>query len=281
MADTTRRDFIARITTITGFCLLGCETLGQQMESPKSDLALNDDSITHGLVEFKSGTETIDGFLSRPKAPGRYPIVIVIIGNSIREEYIQNMTAMFAQKGFVGIAPNIFWLQKDSMTADEKRKVFVEQITDDLIFRDIQASIDYLKKQNFANAKRIGITGFCFGGRVALMFAAKSNEIDAVAPFYGNLRTPAFANRKSDPLDVLTKIKAPVQGHYAREDNEIPAEQLKTFEDTLKRKGTKVEIFTYDALHGFFAYTRKSYNAEAANLAWKRTADFFTRYLKK
>jgi carboxymethylenebutenolidase len=280
MAKTTRRHFIAQVTTLTGFCLLDCETFGQRTDGPKPNLALNDETVVHGMIQFKSGHGMIDGYLSRPKARGRYPVVVVVTGSSVKDESIQNMTAMFAQVGFVGMAPNIFWLQKDSMTLDEKRKVFAEQITDELIFGDIQASIDYLKTTKFVNKERIGITGFCFGGRTALMFAAQSREIDAVVPFYGNLRTPAFANRKSDPLDVLARIRAPVQGHYAREDNEIPIEQLKTFEETLRRQGTPVEIFMYNSLHGFFAFTQRAYDASAASLAWTRTVDFFKKYLK-
>lgn len=277
----TRRDFLLTASALTTFCLLNCEGLAQVADSSKFVKALDDPDVIHGMVSFKSGDGEIDAFLSRPKNKGRFPIVIVITGNSIAEEYIQNMTAMLAQKGIVGIAPNIYSLQKDTMSPEEKRKVFVEQITDERIFQDIQASIDYLKKQDFVKRKKIGITGFCFGGRCALMFATHSREIDAVAPFYGNLRTPPFANRKSDPLDVLDKINVPVQGHYSKNDQEIPPDQLRTLESTLKKQGTMVEIFTYDAPHGFFAYTRKTYDPAAADLSWRRTTEFFKKTLDR
>lgn len=274
-----RRDFL-KATSAAGFCLLGCETFGQGMEPPKIVRALDDPGVIHGRVSFPSGDSEIDAYLSRPKRTGRFPIVIVITGNSIDEEYIQNTTAMLAQKDFVGIAPNIYSLQQSSMTAEEKRKVFAEQITDQRIFQDLQAAIDYLKEQSFAKSSLIGIMGFCFGGRCALMFAAHSKEIDAVAPFYGNLRTPAFANRKEDPLDVLNRIRVPVQGHYSDNDDEIPQAQLETFQQVLKRQRTPVEIFTYKAPHGFFAYTRRTYDKEAAETSWKRTVDFFRRTLR-
>lgn len=276
--EITRRAFIVK-ASVAGFCLLNCETSAQQTETPDVPKALDDKTVTHGKVSFKSGTDQIDGYLARPKKKGRYPIVIIVTGNSISEEYIQNMAAMLAQKGFVGIAPNIYSLQKDTMTPAEKRKVFAEQITDERIFQDLQAAIAYLKTQNFIKRGKIGITGFCFGGRCALMFAARSNEIGAVVSFYGNLRTPPFANRKEDPLDVSDKIKAPVQGHYSQTDAEIPLEQLNKFQESLKVGGTKAEIFTYDAPHGFFAYTRPTYNADAARLAWSRTVEFLRRHL--
>jgi carboxymethylenebutenolidase len=187
--------------------------------------------------------------------------------------------ARIAGLALVFLTANIYSLQKDTMTQAEKRKVFAEQITDERIFQDLQAAIAYLKTQNFIKRGKIGITGFCSGGRCALMFAARSKEIGAVVPFYGNLRTAPFANRKADPLDVSDKIKAPVQGHYSQIDAEIPPEQLKTFQESLKAGGTEVEIFTYEAPHGFFAYTRPTYNADAAKLAWSRTVKFLLRHL--
>jgi len=276
-----RRDFIVSASSVAGFCILNCDAMAQQVAPQAIVRALDDPDVIHRRVTFRSGSGNIDAYLARPRKKGRHPIVIVITGNSIDEEYIQNTTAMLAQKGFLGIAPNIYSLQKPTMTAEEKRKVFAEQITDERIFQDLQASIDYLKQQPFAKPGRIGIMGFCFGGRCALMFAAQSKEIKAVAPFYGNLRTPAFANRKQDPLDVLDRIRVPVQGHFSDSDAEIPADQLQTLEQTLKKQHTPVEVFTYKAQHGFFTYTRKTYDKTAADDSWKRTAEFFQRVLGK
>ena len=278
MKSVSRRDFILSASA-AGFCVLNCEALAQRTEGADFPLALNDSAVAQGMVIFKSGQDDIDAYLAHPNDKGRYPMVMVVTGSSIRDEYIQNLTAMLAQKGFVGVAPNIFWLQKESMTLDEKRKVFAEQITDERIFSVLQAALDYLKRQDFVKTGKIGITGFCFGGRCALMFATKSKEVGAVVPFYGNLRTPAFANRKEDPLDVSNKIKAPVQGHYSLSDAEIPLEQLKKFEESLRVSRTKVEMFTYDAPHGFFAYNRPTYNANAAKLAWSRMVEFLRRRL--
>lgn len=267
--------------TAAGFCLLNCDSSDGHTGATQIVRALDNKAVVHGRVSFRSGNGAIDAYLARPKKKGRFPVVIVITGNSINEEYIQNTTAMLAERDFIGIAPNIFSLQNDQMSADEKRRVFIEQITDENIFRDLQAAIDYLASQSFAQAKRVGIMGFCFGGRCALMFAAKSKAIAAVAPFYGNLRTPAFANRKVDPLDIMNRITVPVQGHYSANDPEIPPEQLKSLETNLKSRKVPVEIFTYPAPHGFFAYSRKSYQADAALTSWQRTADFFRKYLSR
>lgn len=276
----TRRDFLyGAVSIVAGVSMLNDEVMSQQSNAPVTK-ALDDPSVIHGKVTFKSGADTIDGYLSRPKANGRYPIVIVVAGNAISEEYIPNTTAILAQGGFVGFAPNIFSLQTDSMSAEEKRKIFTTQITDERVFADIQAGIDYLKRQAFVKRKHIGITGFCFGGRIALMFAAQSKETDAIVPFYGTLRLPPEANRAVNPFDIVSKIKAPVQGHYALKDAGITQSDVKKFFDILQKQGTKTELYNYEAEHGFFAYTRPVYNAEVAKLAQSRMLEFFKKHLK-
>jgi carboxymethylenebutenolidase len=276
----TRRDFLCGAASmIAGVSMLNPEGLSQQTTAPVMK-ALDDPSITHGKVTFKSGADMIDGYLSRPRAKGRYPIVIVVAGNTISEEYIPNTTAILAQGGFVGLAPNIFSLQTDSMSAEEKRKIFNTQITDEHVFRDVQAGIDYLKRQSFVKRERVGITGFCFGGRISLMFAARSKEIDAVVPFYGTLRLPPEFNRPVNPFDIVSGIKAPVQGHYALSDTGITQSDAKKFFEILQAQGTRAELYNYEAEHGFFAYTRPTYNGEAARLAQTRMLEFFRQHLK-
>jgi carboxymethylenebutenolidase len=111
------------------------------------------------------------------------------------------------------------------------------------------------------------------------MFATECKDIAAVVPFYGNLKTPEFAKRDKDPVDVVSEIRVPVQGHYSNADAEIPLTQLKQFEHDLKLHKTTADFFTYDAPHGFFAYTRKSYREESAKLAWERTVNFLRKSL--
>ena len=278
-AEITRRDFLHTTAALTAFCLLDCEATAQQANAPFSN-ALADPEVIHEAITFKSGADMIDGYLARPKAKEKYPPVLVVAGNKISEEYIRNTTALLAQAGFVGLAPNIFALQLDTMSAEEKRQVFAHQITDERIFRDLQAGMDYLQAQPFVKRGKVGITGFCFGGRCALMFAARSKKIGAVVPFYGNLKTPAAANRAVDPIDLVKQMKIPIQGHYALNDAEIPLAQLRQFEQAVRAQGTAVEMFTYEAAHGFFAYTRASYQEAAARLAWERACQFWREHLR-
>jgi len=280
----TRRGFLSQAAMFAGYCLLSCELEAQQPNATYGVpvvKALDDVNVTHGRVTFKSDTEDLDGYLARPNKKGRFPIVVVIAGNPPYEEYIRNLTAMLAQLGFVGIAPNIYSLQKGATTPEQSRKLLAEKTTDAKIFRDIQSSISYAKAQGFGKSNRVAVTGFCFGGRCALMFAATyPKEVRAVVPFYGNLKTPAFAQRKVDPIDVAAMIRVPVLGHYAEHDPEIPLIQVKAFEASLKKTNRTTQIFTYaGAYHGFFAYTEPTYDADVAKIAWQRTAAFLKEYL--
>jgi carboxymethylenebutenolidase len=235
----------------------------------------------------------VDAYLARPVRKGRYPAVVVLPGNWITEPYIPETTAMLAQGGFVGMVVNTFYLFPKRATFEESRqipweetqKILREQITDELIYRDTQAGVDFLKSQPFVKKGRQGVMGFCFGGRNALLFAARSPDIGAVAPFYGpvvSLPGVTREERPKQPLDpdIVKKIRVPVQGHYGTKDRNIGLAEVKQFEQALRRQGTPVEIYTYEAEHGFFAYNRPTYRPDDARLAGKRMLAFFKKHLK-
>src|ERR1051325_10109699 len=159
----TRRRFLSQAAMLAGSCVLSCELEAQEPNATYGVpvvTALDDKKVIHGKVTFKSGTEDLDAYLARPNKKGRFPIVVVIAGNPPYEEYIRNMTAMFAQIGFVAVAPNIYSLQKGAANLQESRKLLAEKTTDAKIFRDIQSSISYAKKEGFGNADRVAVTGF-------------------------------------------------------------------------------------------------------------------------
>jgi carboxymethylenebutenolidase len=127
--------------------------------------------------------------------------------------------------------------------------------------------------------------GFCFGGRNALLFAARSRDIGAVAPFYGPVIALPGVSREERPKqpldpDVVKRIRAPVQGHYGTKDKNIEMTPVKQFEQALRAQGTPVEIYTYEAEHGFFAYNRPTYRPDDAAQARERMLAFFKKNLK-
>ena len=229
--DSSRKDFLCGVAASAATPLLGSAVVGQELSKAPQAKALDDPNITHGKITYRSGADTVDGYLARPKKKGRHPIVIVVPGNQITEEYIPNTAAILAQAGFVGLAVNIFALVPETASTEERRKILDAKITDERIFQDIQAGIDYLRAQPFVRSKGVGITGFCFGGRNALLFSARSKDVKVVVSFYGNVVrvNGVRSSRAVWPMDIVKQIRVPVQGHYVMRDQVIAPADDKRF----------------------------------------------------
>jgi carboxymethylenebutenolidase len=274
-SGTDRRNFlIGGAAAFAGLGALGAERAAQKKEQPPTRV-LDDPAIQHGKVIFKhGGKETFDGFLARPKADGTFPAVLVIAGNRITEEYIPNTCAALALAGFVGLAPNIFHTVPDSAKTEEDfKKAFKEHTKYDTL-EDIQVGADYLKTQPFVKARGMGIIGFCGGGQMAMQFAERSREIDAVVAFHPGL--------EMGDLGEFAHLPVPLQLHTGTADQSQDVPTLKKFEEILKARKIPVELFLYEgAGHGFLAYTRRFYRPDDAKLAWKRTTEFLGKHLKE
>jgi carboxymethylenebutenolidase len=267
----SRRSFLSGATaTLAGFALLSvADTNAQTQNAPTR--VLDDPSIQHGRVVFKhNGIETIDGFLARPKADGVYPSVLVIAGNRITEEYIPNTCAALALAGFVGLAPNIFHVLPDTARTLAEMRAAGANHTDLDVLEDLDIAADYLRQQSFVKTDTMGVLGFCYGGKIAMLYGARSRQIDAVVPFHPGV------TKASD----VKRLKAPVQIHHGTADQAVALAESQRLVKELKGQRTPVELFTYEgAGHGFLAYTRPTYNAEAAKLAWRRAVPFLHKYL--
>jgi carboxymethylenebutenolidase len=268
-----RREFLTGAAgALVGLAALkaGAQTL------PKPDeivtRVLDDPKIQHGKVVFKhGGAETIDGYLARPKADGNYPAVIVIAGNVITEEYIPNTCAALAVAGFVGLAPNIFHTLPEAAKTPEERRLALAAHTDADALQDIQAGVDYLRTQNFVKTGGIGAVGFCYGGKLAMMFGARARAVDAVVPYHPG---PTVAAE-------LDRLKSPVLIHQGTADRNVSVASIREIEKILKAQGAPTEVFLYEgADHGFLAYTRPYYKPADAKLSWTRTVEFLRRHLK-
>lgn len=289
----TRRSFVATASAAIGATALGQELMAQQ-PAPE-ELAISDLRILQGEISFKSGADTIKGYLARPKNKGRYRAVVIAQGNPGISEDIRNAAAQVAQAGFVGlvydwgsIAPMPSGKQELAKWQDD---IFRYEFTKHQI-RNLQSAIEYLKGQPFTKGERVSMLGFCGGGRLALLFASQSKEVDSVISFYGAV---LYHDRKhkSDPIpdvmDVVKKIKVPVQGHYGVLDVVAPVADAKLLEQALRAQGTSVEMYYYEgAGHRFYNFTVPpgsdpgyDYNPKAAALAHKRMVAFLRKYSRE
>jgi carboxymethylenebutenolidase len=268
---TNRRTFLAGATAaIAGLTMLGGEQAVSQGVQPPTRV-LDDPSIQHGKVVFKhGGVETIDGFLARPKAEGRYTPVLVIAGNRITEEYIPNTCAALAVAGFIGLAPNVFHPLPDSARTPEEMRTALAAHTELDVLADVQAGADYVRGQPYVKPGPIGVVGFCFGGRMAMLYAARSRDVDAVVPYHPGAVT----------AEEIARLRVPVLVHCGTADRNVSVASINELEKMLKAQKTPVEVHLYEgADHGFLAYTRPYYKPDAAKLSWTRTTQFLHKHL--
>lgn len=259
--------------------VVGAAVVGNEVAAQDKG-ALKDTSIVTEMVTFKNGSDSINGFLARPKT-GKHGSVIIIPGIFGVEDYVKETAAQLAQAGLVALAVDFYSRKGGAPKTDDftvLRAFVTENAPDKQIVSDGLAGIEYLKKQSFANGK-FGVTGFCMGGRITLLIAEESPSILAAAPFYGPIR--ATSPVQVAPLDQAGKIKAHVQGHYGATDMNPKPDDVKEFYAKLKETNSHSEYFIYEgAGHGFHAYNRPSYNAEVAKTAWGRATELFQKTLK-
>ena len=284
----SRRSFLSTAAAaVVGVSLAPSGGESRQIQQPLEPKAIDDPGVTHARITFRSGGDTVEGYLARPKASGRYGAVVIFSPNPGLTEDLRNTAAQLAQAGFLGLAINPY-SREAGLTNDHARarfdyyggKAFDEQQR-----RDARAGIDYLRRQPFFKRGPLGAVGFCGGGRQALIFSAQHKDITAVVNFYGppvlgpNHQAPK-GPFKLDVMDVLDQIKVPVQGHYGASDPIIPVADVNRLERDLRAQGTPTEVYIYEgAGHAFYDHTRPRFHPEAARLAHHRMLQFLKKHL--
>jgi carboxymethylenebutenolidase len=243
---------------------------------------------TTGLtVENVMINKDLPAYVARPSTPGRHPVVFVVSEIFGVHEWIRDIARRFAKQGYVAIAPNFFFRADPQNTLPglmDFPAIFriVATAGNEQVMGDIGAAIGWARAQAFADASKLALTGFCWGGGVAWMAAERFGELKAVGAWYGGVAprppgTPLSEPGRKWPIDGVADLKAPVLGQYGGKDKGIPQTDLDAMKAALARAGkTDSEIIVYpDAEHGFLADYRPSYNAEAGPQAWARLLAFF------
>jgi len=219
---------------------------------------------------------------AQPRAPGKFPAVMVMMEAFGLNDHIKEVAERIAQEGYVAIAPDLYYRQSPNVVGYDDLPMAIslaQQLDRDGAIADLRRVISHLKAQQFVNADRIGITGFCMGGTIAFLAACKlAAEIKAAVSFYGG---GIAADAPTAPLSVASELQAPILFFFGENDPYIPALQVMAIEERLRSLGKTYEIKVYSgADHGFFCDERESYHAEAAADAWERTKAWFEQYLK-
>ena len=215
-------------------------------------------------------------YIAEPTAAGRHPAVIVVMEAFGLNHNIEEITRRIAGEGYVALAPDVYYRWPDNKAGyDELPKAIglMQKLDDAKIVADVRAALDFLGKKPNVNAAKVGITGFCMGGRISFLVAAElADRIAASAPFYGG----GIAGL----LGKADKIKAPLHLFFGEKDAFIPQDQVKAIDAKLRelKKSYKLDNYT-GADHGFFCNERASYNEKAASDAWTKLKAFFRESL--
>ncbi|HEX6738073.1 MAG TPA: dienelactone hydrolase family protein [Vicinamibacteria bacterium] len=224
-------------------------------------------------VSFKSGEETAAAFLATPGGKGPSPAVIVIQEWWGLDDWVKDQARALAKEGYVALAPDLY--RGKVTNKQEEAHQLMSGLPPDRAMRDLKAAFALLAARPDVKKDRIGVIGWCMGGRYALALAVEEPKLAAVAAYYGAPPTEPAA---------IARIQAPVLGNYGAEDKGPSPEQVKAFEAELKKAGKKADLKLYEGAGHAFANPNNpwgGYREAAAKDAWGRTVAFFAANLKK
>jgi carboxymethylenebutenolidase len=192
-------------------------------------------------------------------------------------EHIRDVCRRLAHAGYLALAPELYVRQGDVSQLASIEEIFakvVSQVPDAQVLADLDASADWARRNG--GSAQLGITGFCWGGRITWLYAAHNPRLNAAVAWYGRLRGVSSALQPRHPIDLAASLKAPVLGLYGGKDEGIPLADVEAMRAALKASGSASEIQVYDdAPHGFHADYRPSYREAAAHDAWQRALAWF------
>ncbi len=272
--DFSRRDFV-RTSVGSGFAAAVLPVVAQTVV--KTDSA----GLIAGEVTIPVGDFKLPAYRAAPLGLSNAPVVLVISEIFGVHEHIADVARRFAKAGYFAIAPELFVRQGDAGSYGEIAKLLVEvvnKVPDAQVMADLDASVAWAKAQG-ADTGRLGVTGFCWGGRVTWLYSTHNPALKAGVAWYGRLVGQASTLTPAHPVDLAGKLNGPVLGLYGGKDGGIPldtVEQMRTALGAGSAAARKSEFMVYpEAPHAFHADYRPSFRADAAADGWRRCLAWF------
>jgi carboxymethylenebutenolidase len=272
--DFNRRDFV-RTGVGSGFAAAVMPVAAQNVIKTDST------GLTVGEVTVPVGDFKLPAYRAMPAGKANAPLVLVVSEVFGVHEYIADVARRFAKQGYMAIAPELFVRQGDAGSYGELAKLISEVVAktpDREVMTDLDACVAWAKAQG-ADTSKLGITGFCWGGRITWLYSAHNPGVKAGVAWYGRLVGAANPLQPTHPVDVAAKLAAPVLGLYGGQDGGIPPETVDKMKAALaagSAAAKKSEFVIYpDAPHAFHADYRPSYVKAAAEDGWRRCLAWF------
>jgi carboxymethylenebutenolidase len=267
----SRRGFLAS-SVAAGFAVSAGPLMAQTM------IVTPMDGLVGGDIKIPTNPEgAMPGYYAAPKTAGKHPVILVVGEIWGVHEHIKDVCRRLAKAGYFAIANEPYWKIGELWKLTDIKEVIAgaNKLPDEQAFHDLDTTVAWAAKQANADTSKLGITGFCRGGRMAWMYTTHSKQVKAGVAWYGGL-SPALPAVTTSPIDVVGKLNAPVLGLYGGADQGIPLEQIEKLRANLPKHST---VHVYEGMpHAFNADYRATYRKEAAEDGWKRMLDWFKKH---
>ena len=243
-------------------------------------ITTDSNGLVAGEVKIPVAGGEIPAYRAMPAKGGPFPTVLVVHEIFGVHEHIKDICRRLAKLGYFAVAPLLYSREGDVSSLSDVQAIMqvVAKVPDSEVASDLDATVAWAKSTGKADTSKLGITGFCWGGRQVWLYAAHNQNVKAAVAWYGPLQIPSSDLRPKNPIDLVNQINAPVLGLYGGADQGIPVAQIEQMRAALKAAGKKSEIVIYpDTPHGFNADYRPSYRPEAAKDGWKRMQAWFNQ----
>ena len=220
-------------------------------------------------------------YASIPSGSGPHPAVVIAFHIGGLDEFDKKMADQLAEQGYVAVVPDLFHrFSEEVMSGPIMGRL--GELSDPDIIADMNAAVDFLKGQSAVDNERIGVTGFCMGGRITWLMAATNPIFKAAVPFYGGHIMLPWGDTTQTPFDLTSGINCPMLFHFGATDGNPSPEDMVILDNELTRLGKEHTFHSYEgAGHAFMDYTNPDrHHKEAADAAWPRTLEFFATHLK-
>jgi carboxymethylenebutenolidase len=237
-----------------------------------------------GEVMIPVGAFKLPAYRAQPEGKSNLPVVLVVSEIFGVHEHIADVARRFARLGYLAIAPELFVRQGDPTSYGEVAKLMAEvvsQAPDAQVMGDLDACVAWARTQG-GDTARLGITGFCWGGRITWLYAAHHPGLKAAVAWYGRLTSPATPLQPQRPVELAGRLHAPVLGLYGGKDDGIPLESVEQMKAALAKGSAaarRSQFHVYpDAPHAFHADYRPTFRAAEAQDGWKRCIAWFKQH---
>ena len=273
--DLSRRGFFmtASAATAAGYTLLAGPVRADVIKTDTNGLKVGD-----AKVKVSDGEMPV--YFARPANAANPPVILVSMEIFGLHEYIRDVTRRLAKLGAFAVAPDYYFRKGDLTKITEIKDLFplVNTKADTELFSDLDATVAWAKSEG-GDTNRLGIMGFCRGGRTVWLYSTHNPNLKAGVAFYGTLADQHSDAMPKNALDLAADVKEPVLGLYGAADTGISVDQVEKMKAALKAAGKTAEFKIYpDAPHGFHADYRPSYRKEAAEDAWQQLQAWFKKY---